>query len=735
MRLDHRHERRLRLLAAAAGVWVAVFAAGTLLTQGDGTLGRLLVNVVYLSPHLLAIALAVYAARNTTGAYRRLWTMLAWALPLWVAGEGIVSYYHVVLRAEPPFPGLADAFFLGFYTALILTFLIALRPALMVRSWRAILDASVLAIAVGFIGWVAVIEPQLSQSASLATVVSIAYPVLDVVMLTILLSLTLASFRRPPASLILLTAAIAAGGLTDVALAYISLHTTSPELSWLKIGWASEASLLVLAAVAAVRPKEATLPRPAEDSRERGLTIVLAGVALTLAVILIDSLGDALSVADAVIAFYMIAAIALRLHLTSREREKIGLRLEASLREQERIANTDELTGLRNRRYADRQLERRARAGSLDTELETGVLILDLDHFKDVNDAHGHPVGDEVLRCAAGRLTRTSRPGDVVARYGGEEFLVVLHDVERTTLASAAERLRECIAEQPFDVGEEHPLIVTASVGGASMPADAATLTDLLRIADRALYTAKSMGRNRVQIGARGDEGSIEGLMERGSVLNFVQGLMDYVDASYGAVDHGSAAARLTGLVADELGLDASQRWRACAGARLHDIGKLAVPDEILAKRGALDEREWRLVRRHPDAGAQILALAPGLREVAEVVRQHHERYDGKGYPGGLSGDEILIEARIVAACDTWVAMCSDRPHRAGRAQADALAQLRRAAGTQLDPSVVEALLTVLDRTDAGVLAAMTGGLGYPNRAAQPGGDDGQANQAQEQVL
>lgn len=692
--------RRLWVLVIAVGVWLALFALGTLITGGHGAFGRLLVNVVYLVPHVLAIALAVWAARRTEGVYRRLWTMLACALPLWVAGESIVSYYKVVLRTEPPFPGLADAFFIAFYATLIVTFLVALRPALNVRSWKAVLDASVLAVAVGFIGWVALVEPQLSEAASLATVVSAAYPILDVVMLTILISLTLASFHRPPASLRLLTAAIAAGALTDVALTYVSLHTSSPEHGWLKIGWETEALLLVLAAVVALQPAKTANRAPTRHMRDRGLTIVLAGVALTLASVVIESLGDALSIADAVVALYVVGAIALRLQLTSREREQIALELEASLREQRRIANTDELTGLHNRRYADRHLEKRALAGSRDATLETGVLILDLDHFKDVNDAHGHPTGDEVLRLTAERLTRTRRPGDVVARYGGEEFLVILQDVECATLPAVAERFRECIAEEPYDLGEAHPLIVTASVGGASMPADAATLTELLRIADRALYTAKSMGRNRVQIGAHGDEGSIEGLMERGSVLNFVQGLVDYVDASYGAVDHASNAAHLTGLVADELGLESSQRWRACAAARLHDIGKIAVPKEILVKPGALSHEEWKLVQRHPDVGAEMLSLAPGLRDVAEVVRQHHERHDGAGYPEELKGSEICVEARVVAVCDTWVAMRSDRPHRSARTQAEAMTELRRVAGSQLDPRIVDAFLAVHSRSE-----------------------------------
>jgi hypothetical protein len=301
-----------------------------------------------------------------------------------------------------------------------------------------------------------------------------------------------------------------------------------------------------------------------------------------------------------------------------------------------------------------------------------------------------------VLRLGAERLAAAARHGDVVARYGGEEFLVILHELERSQLPEIAERFRECIAEEPFDIGDTHPIVVTASVGGASMPADAATLTELLRIADRALYTAKSMGRNRVQIGAHSDEGSIEGLMERGSVLNFVQALVDYVDGGIDGPDHGSETARWAGLVCDQLGLSAGERWRATAAARMHDIGKLVVPREILAKPEALDPSDWDLVRRHPDVGADILALAPGLRDVAEVVRQHHERFDGSGYPAGLAGEQICMEARIVAACDTWVAMCADRPYRPALGHAEARAELRRVAGHQLDPQVVDALLALV---------------------------------------
>ena len=208
------------------------------------------------------------------------------------------------------------------------------------------------------------------------------------------------------------------------------------------------------------------------------------------------------------------------------------------------------------------------------------------------------------------------------------------------------------------------------------------------------------MGRNRVQIGAHNDEGSIDALMERGSVLNFVQSLVDHIDAGYGAVGHGCDTARWAGLVADELGLSTAERWRACAAARLHDIGKLCVPRDVLAAPGPLTEHQWNLVHRHPDVGADILALAPGLQDIAEVVRQHHEHHDGTGYPRGLAHESIAIEARIVSVCDAWAAMRAERPYRAAISETEAIEELHRVAGRQFDPDVVEAFLTVLHREE-----------------------------------
>ena len=215
-------------IAGGAASWLALFALATWTTGGNGTAGTVVVDLAYLMPHMLAVALAVRAARLTAGVYRKLWTMVACAVSLWLSGELIVSFYNLALDTGPPFPGVADGFFLAFYASLIVTFVVALRPALRVQSWKAVLDASVLAVAVGYVGWTVVVEPQLAEQANLATLIGAAYPVLDVAMLTVLVSLMLASFRRPPLSLLVLTAAFAIGGITDSVAGYISLNAISP---------------------------------------------------------------------------------------------------------------------------------------------------------------------------------------------------------------------------------------------------------------------------------------------------------------------------------------------------------------------------------------------------------------------------------------------------------------------------------------------------------------------------
>jgi len=217
-----------------------------------------------------------------------------------------------------------------------------------------------------------------------------------------------------------------------------------------------------------------------------------------------------------------------------------------------------------------------------------------------------------------------------------------------------------------------------------------------MRVADNALYVAKNLGRDRVQLGAAdGEQPAGIGDVGTGGVLAFLQSLADEMDARQGTVEHSAAMAAWAGDLADAFELDARRRERCVLGTRFHDVGKLAVPDSILKKPGPLSETEWEVVRQHCDRGADIVALVPGWHDVAEVVRDHHERWDGTGYPNRKSGTEILIEARIVAVCDAWAAMLTDRPYRARIEPDAAAAQLRAGSGSQFDADVVNAFLAL----------------------------------------
>jgi two-component system cell cycle response regulator len=683
--------RRVAIVGAA---WIGIFAVLVLALPADGWPARILVNGVYLIPIVIGEVLVIRAARKVPPPRRRFWIVMAIAGPLTLAGELVVSWHHLVIGDEPPLPGLPDVFFISYYVVLLAALIFGLRPARQLQSWRAALDASIVAAVVAFISYDLLISPQLGGGVTSTQLVGLAYPAMDVAMLVALISLALASFGHIPWSLRLVALGIVTATMGDDALTYLSIHSVNVEVGWLKIAWTTTSVLYGAAAWQACR-EPAEVRRQSGRSRGAGLALVAAGVALTVSTLVADLIiEDGLHLEAAILVLYVFAAVLVRLWVTAREREAVSRELADSLRLQRRMANTDELTGLANRRRADATLAELA--GSAGPDRALGVLVVDLDHFKEVNDRLGHPAGDAVLVDVAARLRGAVRPGDLVTRYGGEEFVVVVDDVTPTALHGLAERCRAAIGDEPFAVHGHESVIVTASVGGAALPGDASDLGTLLHIADRALYTAKAIGRNRAHVGARPAPEAGDDLLERGSVLNFLQALADRIDTDSGSAAHTAEAARLAGEVADRLGVDAVGRWRAVAAARFHDLGKVAVPRQVLAKRGALNPDEWRLVHDHPERGAQILELTSDLRDVAPVIRQHHEHYDGRGYPDGRSAEEILLEARIVAVCDAWAAMRADRPYRRALTEPQALAELHRCAGSQFDPNVVRAFTAVV---------------------------------------
>jgi diguanylate cyclase (GGDEF)-like protein/putative nucleotidyltransferase with HDIG domain len=363
-------------------------------------------------------------------------------------------------------------------------------------------------------------------------------------------------------------------------------------------------------------------------------------------------------------------------------------------------ARTDPLTQLPNRRgfreLLDLELERARRSGA-----PMSVLAGDLDHFKDVNDRAGHHVGDAVLGQVATLLREGVRQIDVPARIGGEEFAVILPGSDAQAAFAVAERLR-CHVRDAF---ADATVPITISFGIASHPAHAETAASLVRTADEALYAAKESGRNRsvihspalrALVGAQGGREQRDVEAER--YLSVVLDLAEAVDVRFsGSARHSETVGRYAELMARELGLSERRVGRVRLAGLLHDVGKVAVPDAILRKPGALTPEERAVILQHPAIGAQILEH-PSLADVGAWVGAHHERPDGTGYPLGLAGDELPLEARIVAVADAYEAMTSDRSYRDAIGAANARAELRRCAGRQFDPDVVDAFLTVLNR-------------------------------------
>lgn len=387
------------------------------------------------------------------------------------------------------------------------------------------------------------------------------------------------------------------------------------------------------------------------------------------------------------------------IHGRARQGAARELAAEQRAREEaERLSRIDALTGLYNRRHVaetiEHELARTGRQGSA-----VGVLTFDIDFFKRINDAHGHGGGDAVLIEIARRLRAGVRSWDVVARVGGEEFCVIAPEIgDEADLEDLAERLVGSISERAFVIKPGVAIPVTASAGVALLRNENGSAEHAFDCADRALYAAKRRGRNRVCSFSQLDDLDLRA--EQPECLHLADALATVGDLRAGlTLEHSRDVADLSAAVAEQLGLAEDEVLRARLGGRLHDVGKVAVPDGILTKPGKLTDEEWQIMRTHPAVGDELVRSFPELTLAANAVRHHHERWDGDGYPDRLAGEDIPLEARIVCVVDAYSAMISARPYQEARSKVDALAELERCAGSQFDPAVVDALMAVVVAT------------------------------------
>jgi diguanylate cyclase (GGDEF)-like protein/putative nucleotidyltransferase with HDIG domain len=367
----------------------------------------------------------------------------------------------------------------------------------------------------------------------------------------------------------------------------------------------------------------------------------------------------------------------------------------AHLAEAQQRADTDELTDLPNRRGLEERL-RAALSAARDRGEPASFLVLDLDNFRRVNVGYGHGAGDAALRLVARTLEAGLRPGDVAGRTGGEEFLIILPGTGSRGAWLVAERMRAALGALGGGAW-----LLTVSIGVACYPEHGTEAGELLRAAESAMYDAKRLGRDRSivfePLAARDRSvRAAHAQEENEDHLRSVIALAEAIDArDPSTYAHSRTVGGLAARIADRLGRSGERVEEVRVAGLLHDIGKVAVPDAILHKRGPLLDSEWRQVRRHPEVGSSIL-IHRMMGEIREWVLRHHERPDGKGYPGGLTGDAIPVEARILAVADAYEAMISDRPYRRGMDPAAAQAELARCCGTQFDGAVVDAFLSAL---------------------------------------
>lgn len=392
----------------------------------------------------------------------------------------------------------------------------------------------------------------------------------------------------------------------------------------------------------------------------------------------------------------------------------------------QRQATTDGLTGLFNHRTGQEKLAEQLRVAER-YQRNIAVVMIDVDHFKSINDSYGHPAGDSVLKAVARLIRNDCRDVDIPVRYGGEEFLLILPEINQEGAVVVAERIRKKLAKEVI-VHDGVDIAITGSVGVAAYPEDADNQQQLLELSDRALYMSKRLGRNQVHTAselsftevkpaplapAKEDQPIADGSVSQSpqsetesdelvpEVVDMVKALAQalYSKSEYNKAHH-LESARFAELLAKVMGLSQQQVEQVRVASLLHDVGVLSIPDEIMNKSGLVSNEEMEVIAQHPVLGADLLRPIRALKEICDIVENHHECWDGTGYPRGLKGEEIPLAARIVAIVDGYHAMISERPYRPAMSSEQARRALKNGAGTQWDPFLVDVFLAVLDSLD-----------------------------------
>jgi diguanylate cyclase (GGDEF)-like protein/putative nucleotidyltransferase with HDIG domain len=361
---------------------------------------------------------------------------------------------------------------------------------------------------------------------------------------------------------------------------------------------------------------------------------------------------------------------------------------------------TDPLTGLENRRVFEDALRHEIKCAH-ESGRPLGLVVLDLDWLERINQDFGSEAGDEALCRLSSTLVQSARPSDLIARLGGDELAVIAAGVGEPETYLIAERARHEFSRQADPLTGE---TMSVSCGVAIFPKHGGTPNGLFRRADLAVYGAKQLGRNRTAIYGAEVNAVVSIPLGEGAVhaggLGTLLSLAEVVDARhFGGRNHAHRVGRYAESIAREMRLEESTIDRVRLAGMLHDVGKVGIAASILTREGRLKPDEQAEMERHPLVGSRIVRNA-GFDEIAGWIATHHERPDGRGYPAGLSGDEVPLGARILAVADAYDAMTSDRVYQPAMTSSEARRELLAGAGTQFYPEVVERFIGWLERKD-----------------------------------
>jgi diguanylate cyclase (GGDEF)-like protein len=638
-----RHSAWVHLTRVASAAGLAAFAAVTLFAPGGGKLEAFFNVWVY--DGLMVFACVIVGSHAYLVKRERVaWTVVTAALCCWTFGE----LWYAVFRPEN-YPSMADAGYIAFYVLLYIGVVLLLQSRVRSIGGTLWLDGATAAIAAAALGAAVLVDLVLdSTEGSRSTVATnLAYPLGDVLLLSAVFGVFSLTRWRPGQRWLVLGLGILSTTAADAIYLFQSSSGTYVEGTWVDILWPTAMLLIASSAWLPDRTSEAL------EVEGRPLLAVPAVCAIVATGILVYDHFVQLNFGAIALASLTLALVIARLALTFRENG----RLLALTREE---ATTDSLTGLANRRQLVSDLERRL---SRETTAPTMLMLFDLDGFKGYNDSFGHPAGDALLARLGSKLATVVTDGGTAYRLGGDEFCL-LAGVGEGEAEPLIDRACEALSErgEGFDID--------SSFGAVMLPDEATDASHALQLADERLYAQKYSRRGE-------SERTMAALL---AALSFREPELEAqrADAGVLALEIG----RMLGLRRDEL--DELER-----AAQLHDLGKIAVPDEILHKPGPLDEREWEFVRQHTIVGERILRASPALRSVAGIVRSSHENWDGSGYPDGLAGEETPLASRIIRVCSAYVAMLSERPYRPALSEEDALTELMRLAGTEYDATIV----------------------------------------------